>query len=161
MESQHFQSALHTIIKQNKIIRITEQDIVRLLCRDAYTTFETAFDEQHSNIVLVNLSHSDYGDVFASYSLSSDNQYELKHAFDEANIMMQGVILYAEVFTLKPQDSTGIAAVSIERETAEKIGKALDKTEKDYYKKNLVHLDYYELIDEARKLNIDTYSNEN
>jgi hypothetical protein len=139
-----------TIVGNSKIIHLNEQDVVRLLCRDAYTKFESAFDNQHANMIFVNLSHSDYGDIFAAYSITSDKKYELKNAFDAAKKMTQGVVLYTEVFTVRPQDSIGIAAVSLERQTAEIIGKTLDKIEKDYYKDNLVNLDYYELIDRAR-----------
>jgi len=145
---------INTILRDSKIIDINERDVIRLLCRDAYTTFETAFDKQRANMALVNLSHSDYGDIFAAYSLSSDKQYELKHAFDDAKRMTQGVVLYTEVFTIRPQDSTGIAAIALERQIAEDIGKSLDKIDKDYYKANLVHMDYYQLIDEARRMKI-------
>ena len=68
---------IQSLSADHRIIRINEKDVITLLCKDAFTRFEEAFDEQKAQIALVDLSHSNYGDIFAAYSIRFDEKYDL------------------------------------------------------------------------------------
>ena len=62
------------------------------------------------------------------------------------------MILYTEVLTLNPKETSGIVAITLERKKAKYLGERLDKIEKDYYRENRVHLDYFQLMDEGHAI---------
>jgi hypothetical protein len=143
------------IFSNDRTIRIDKNGLIRLLCRDAFTTFENAFERQGAYIALIDLSHSEFGDIFAAYSMRLVDKFDLKSALEEALQLARNrkkaVILYTEVFALVPQNNPCIAATAIGRDYAEDLGRSLDKIEKDYYNQNKRRLDYFELIDKAQR----------
>jgi hypothetical protein len=156
MNRSYIGEELQKVLEENKIVRANETGLVALGCRDAFTKFEEAFDEQKADMALVDLSHSQYGDILAANSLDLGSDSSLESAFASGcDILADGkkaVILYSEVLTPNPHDSSGTAAVAVNREKAENLGRKLDKLEKDNYNEFRVHLNYFELIQAANRM---------
>jgi hypothetical protein len=64
-------------------------------------------------------------------------------------------MVYTEIFTSQPTNDPDIAAIALERGYAENIGKRVDKLDKDYYNREHSHLDYFQLIERARSIDLD------
>ena len=130
---------------------------MRLLSRDAFKAgvITRAFDKQETDIVIINMSHSEFGDIFAQYILGVNKEnYELYFAFDYAkklvNERKKAIILYTEITS--HFGSYRLGAIASEREKFEQLGSELDKKEKEC-KIDVKTQDYYYLIiNEARKL---------
>jgi hypothetical protein len=99
---------------------VSELGVTRLLCKDAFLRFEEAFDKQEPQIALVDLSHIQYGDIFARYLVGTGRAYHLKTSFEKAKEMVRqkqkSVILYTEVFTIRPYEVGGITVATQFRE---------------------------------------------
>ena len=53
--------------RSTKSVVVYERAIQCLLCRDAYSKLEEAFDKQNCNIALINLTRSQYGHLLDLY----------------------------------------------------------------------------------------------
>jgi hypothetical protein len=90
-------------------IGLNKEICLRLLARDPVKAgaLSTAFSHHGTDIAIVGLSHSEFGDIFAAHvfenNLRSDNQenYEFGSAFKDAvklvNQGKKGIILFSEV----------------------------------------------------------------
>jgi hypothetical protein len=145
-------------------IGLNKEICLRLLARDAVkaAALSTAFNHQGTDIAVVSLSHSEFGDIFAAHvyenSLRSYNleNYEFGSAFKDAvklvNQGKKGVILYSEVVTgYQPYT---IGAIASEKETVEKLGSELEKKEKDNKIDSKAPNYYYLIVEEARKMEL-------
>lgn len=71
---------------EDSTIHLDEPVCLRLLSRDAFKSgsLDCAFDEQDTDIAVINLSHSEFGDLFAAYVYALDNDYGFDAAFRNA-----------------------------------------------------------------------------
>jgi hypothetical protein len=143
-------------------IGLNKEICLRILARDAVKAgaLSTAFNHQGTDIAIVSLSHSEFGDIFAAHvfenNLRSDDQenYEFGSAFKDAvklvNQGKKGVILYSEVITGYCQYTIG--AIASEKETVEQSGSELEKKEKDTHIDSKAPNYYYRIVEEARTM---------
>lgn len=131
---------------------------LKLLSKDVFEAgrLETAFEHQGTDIAIMNLSHSQFGSLFASYSYGLDNlNFELSDALVEAINTIRSkdkaVILYSEQISLEQPYS--ICAIVSNKSKVEDYGSKLDKIEKDRKIDTKSTEGYYQLLDEARRLN--------
>lgn len=113
-----------------------------------------AFDEQETDTA-INLSHSEFGDLFAAYVFALDKGYELNTAFRDAIKLTRAgkkaVILYSEVMSMdKPYR---LDAISSDKEIVYTLEAKLDKKEKEVNINEGTTNYYFRIIDEARQLN--------
>lgn len=108
---------------------------LKLLCKDIFESgrLEEAFEYQDTDIAVMNLSHSQFGALLASYAYSIDNlNLELSQAFEEATKLARSnekaVIIYSEQVFLKQPYS--ICAIASDKNRVEDYGSRLDKIEK-------------------------------
>jgi hypothetical protein len=143
-------------------IGLNKEICLRLLARDAVKAgaLSTAFNRQGTDIAVVNLSHGEFGDIFAAHvyenNLRSANRenYEFGSASKDAvklvNQGQKGVIFYSEVMT--GFDSYTIGAITSEKETVEQLGSELEKKEKDTKIDSKTPGYHYRIVEEARKM---------
>jgi hypothetical protein len=147
---------LDKLLAEDKTVRVNKPGLVALVCRDAFSQFTQAFENQGADIVLVDLTHSQFGDILSASALESGIDFTLETAFDTGTqLLAKGekvVIIYSEIFTTAPQNVLPIASVVDDRDHAEQIGRKLDKLEKDHYKKNGKFLSYFEVIQAANSI---------
>lgn len=128
----------------DKSVRLNEKGIISLLCRDAFSLLDNAFDNQNTHIALVNLSQSEYGLLLAMHSLLNNRNFELKKAVSDAlklsNEEKEAVVLYVE----NSGSTTGYFGITLERITIEEIGQSLDNIENKLRKSGKT-LDYYDV----------------
>jgi hypothetical protein len=121
-------------------IGLNKEICLRLLaCAVKAGALSTAFNYQGTYIAVVNLSHSEFGDIFAAHvyenKLSDTREnYELGSALKDAvklvNQGKKGVILYSEVITeYHPNTIGGIAS---EKETVEQLGVRIREKREGY-----------------------------
>ena len=136
---------------------------LRLLARDAVKgALSTAFNHQGTDIAVVSLSHSEFGDIFAAHVYENNlrrynlENYEFGSGFKDAvklvNRGKKGVILYSEVVT--GHQPYTIGAIASEKETVEKLGSELEEKEKDNKIDSKAPNYYYRIIEEARKMEL-------
>lgn len=118
-------------VKEDLMIHLDEAICLKLLSRDAFKsgTLDEAFEEQKTDIAVINLSHSEFGDLFAAFVYTENNGYEFDAAVDNAiKLVKEGkkaVILYSEVISNdKPYR---ISAISTDKETVHSLGAKLNK----------------------------------
>jgi hypothetical protein len=135
---------------------LDESLCLRLLSRDAFKsgTIDEAFDRQNTDIAVINLSHSEFGDLFAAYVYTINKGYQFDSAFENAVKLIQqnkkAVILYSEIITM---DKTyRIGALCSEKETVMALGSELEKREKDAGIDESKPNYYFRIIEEARRL---------
>jgi hypothetical protein len=145
-------------IKENMAIQLDESICLRLLSRDAFKsgTFSKAFEEQKTDIALINMSHSEFGDLFAAFVYIENKGYEFEVAVNYATKLVKegkkAVILYSEVISNnKPYR---IGAISTDKETVYSLGAKLDKKEKDVGINERDPNYYFRIINEARQLKL-------
>jgi hypothetical protein len=135
-----------------KSVQLNEIGIFSLLCRDAFSLLEVAFDKQNAHIALINLSHSEYGPILAMHSLVNDKKFELKKAVDDAlNLGGEGkkaVFLYVQ----SSGGTTEYFAITLERKIVDDIGRGLDKIE-SIFKNSGSPIDYYDVAYIAQNAN--------
>jgi hypothetical protein len=135
-----------------KSAKLTEKGIFSLLCRDSFPLLERAFNEQSTNIALVNLSHSEYGLILAAHSYANERKFDLKKALESALARSRNgedaVVLIVE--------SSGGASeyfgLTLPRKTIEAIGSPLDEIE-NIVKKMGKPIDFYDLAQIAEDPN--------
>ena len=131
-----------------------ESICLRLLSRDGFKsgTLDRDFDEQETDIAVINLSHSEFGDLFAAYVYTLDKGYDFDAAFrDAVNLTRSGkkaVILYSEVISIDKPNRLGV--ISSDKETIYALGAKLDKREKEVNIKEGTTNYYFRVIEEAR-----------
>ncbi len=59
---------IQKVMNDEKIVRLSRTSLIALACKDAFTKFEEALDDQGADIALIDLSHSQYGDLLAACS---------------------------------------------------------------------------------------------
>ena len=145
-------------IKEDMAIQLDESICLRLLSRDAFKsgTFSKAFEEQKTDIALINMSHSEFGDLFAAFVYIKNKGYEFDVAVNYATKLVKegkkAVILYSEVISNnKPYR---IGAISTDKETVYSLGAKLDKKEKDVGINERDPNYYFRIINEARQLKL-------
>lgn len=144
-------------IHEDLTIHLDESICLLLLSRDAFKsgTLDRAFDEQETDIAVINLSHSEFGDLFAAYVYALDNGYEfdavLRDAVNLTRVGKKAVILYSEVMSMDKPYRLG--AISSDKETVYTLGAKLDKKEKEVNIKEGTANYYFQIIEEARQLN--------
>ena len=142
-------------------IGLNKEICLRLLARDTVkaSALSTAFNHQGTDIAVLSLSHSEFGDIFAAHvyenKLSDTREnYEFGSAFKDAvklvNQGKKGVILYSEVIT--GYHPYTIGAIASEKETIEQLGLELEKKEKDTKIDSKSPNYYYRIVEEARKM---------
>lgn len=104
----------------------------------------------------MNLSHSQFGSLFAAYAYGLDNiSFELPEVFEKAEkiarLKQKSVILYSE--QISPEQSYSICAIVSDKYKIEYYGSRLDRIEKAQKIDAKTTEGYYRLIDEARRLN--------
>lgn len=136
----------------DKSVKLNKKGIISLLCRDASSLLEDAFDNQNMNIALINLSHSEYVLLLAMHSLINNRNFELKKALSDAlrlsDQKKEAVVLYVE-------SSGGITeyfGLTLEREIVERIGLGLDRIE-NILRKSGKSFDYYDVAYLAQNAN--------
>jgi hypothetical protein len=145
-------------INEDLIIHLDESTCLQLLSRDAFKsgTLDRAFDEQETDIAVINLSHSEFGDLFAAYVYASNKGYDFDVAFMEAVKLAragkEAVILYSEVISMDKPYRLG--AISSDKETVYSLGAKLDKKEKEVNIKEGTTDYYFRIIEEARRLDV-------
>jgi hypothetical protein len=103
----------------------------------------------------MNVSHSQFGVLFAGYAYGLDNlNLGLSEAFEQAIKMARSkekaVVIYSEQVSYEQPYS--ICAIVSDKHTVENYGSKLDKIQKDLKINTETTDGYYRLIDEARKL---------
>jgi hypothetical protein len=139
-------------------ISLDESTCMKLLSRDAYQSgiLVNAFDDQNADIAVINLSHSQYGVLFAMYAYGINNKtFEVGTAINEAltNAKMHNkdmAVLYCE--QVSPHQPYSICAVTIDRDQIEKYGFTLYKLEKEYNIDTSNVIGYNRLIEEAKRM---------
>jgi hypothetical protein len=113
-------------VNEDLTIYLDESICLRLLSRDAFKsgTLDRAFDEQETDIAVINLSHSEFGDLFAAYVYALDKGYEFDAVFRDAVKLTKAgkkaVILYSEVISMDKPYRLG--AISSDKETVYALG---------------------------------------
>jgi hypothetical protein len=129
-----------------------------LLSRDAYKagTLRTAFDKQETNIALINLYHSEFGDLFAAsvYGSNNETDYQLQVAFNQAISLVKrkkrAVILYSEMVSNdKPYR---LCAITADKDTVDMYGSQLELKEKETNISERIPNYYNLIIEEAKKM---------
>jgi hypothetical protein len=145
-------------VKEDLVVYLDEPICLRLLSRDAFKsgTLDEAFQKQKTDIALINLSHSEFGDLFASFVYIENKGYEFSIAVDNAlKLVKEGkkaVIFYSEVISNdKPYR---IGALSTDKDTVYTIGTNLDRKEKDAKINERTTSYYFMIIKEARQLKL-------
>jgi hypothetical protein len=110
-------------------IEIPTSALLGLLCKEAYPQIVRAFDDQSANIVMVNLTMTEYG-ILLSTELTGIGD-RLDKSLNQAihmteELHKQVVILYSKA----RGQLTDIYSVLLEREEMEMIGANIDKIEK-------------------------------
>ena len=143
-------------VEEDIIIQLDESICLSLLSRDAFKsgTLSKAFEEQKTDIALINMSHSEFGDLFAAFVYTEYKGYEFDAAVDNAlKLVKEGrkaVLLYSEIISKdKPYR---ICAISTDKETVHSIGAKLDRKEKDAKINERTPDYYFKIINEARQL---------
>ena len=89
------------------------------MCAFKSGTIDEAFEEQNTDIVVINLSHSTFGDLFAAYVYTINKGYEFDSDFESAiQLVHEGkksMILYSEVISM--DKAYRIGAIYSEKET--------------------------------------------
>jgi hypothetical protein len=141
----------------NPTISLDKITCLKLLSKDVFESgrLEEAFDYQQTDIAIMNLSHSQFGALFAAYAFGLNNlNLKLSEAFEEAIKMARAkekaVILYSEQVSIEQPYS--ICAIVSDKYKIDDYGSRLDKIEKDLKIDTKTTDGYYRLIDEARKL---------
>jgi hypothetical protein len=140
------------------MIQLDKTICLKLLSKDVFEAgrLENAFEHQGTDIAIMNLSHSQFGSLFASYAFGLDNlNFELSEALGEAIYTVRSkdkaVILYSEQISMEQPYS--ICAIVSTKSKVEDYGSRLDKVEKAEKIDTRRTEGYYRLIDGARKLN--------
>jgi len=103
----------------------------------------------------MNVSHSQFGDLFATYAYGLSNlNLTLREAFEEAIKMVRSkdkaVVIYSEQVSYEQQYS--ICGIASDKSAIEYYGSRLDKIQRDLNINTATTDGYYRLIEEARKL---------
>jgi hypothetical protein len=145
-------------VNEDIIIQLDESLCLMLLSRDAVKsrTLSKAFEDQKTDIALINVSHSEFGDLFAAFVYIENKCYEFEVAVNNATKLVKegkkAVILYSEVISNdKPYR---IGAISTDKETVYSLGAKLDKTEKDTGINERTSNYYFRIINEARQIKL-------
>ena len=126
-----------------KEIRLSESVMLSLLCKEALPQIISAFDNQNADLVIVNLSINNYGQVFALGI--ADIGTKLLISIEQADKLMKEnkkpVIIYSIINGSHPESYS----IVLERKTIEHIGSNLDKIEKEYIKE-VKHTSFYSYL---------------
>jgi hypothetical protein len=121
----------------NPTILLDKMTCLKLLSKDVFEAgrLEEAFEYQDTDIAIMNVSHSQFGVLFAAYAYGLDNlNLNLSEAFREAIKIARSkdkaVVLYTEQLSYEQQYS--ICAIASDKNTIENYGSRLDKIEKDH-----------------------------
>lgn len=140
----------------NPSIPLNKSTCLKLISKDVFEAgrLDEAFERQETDIAIMNMTHSQFGDLFATHTYGEDNHgYELIDALDEAlnaAKLRKMVILYTEQFSMEKPHA--VCAISSDRETIKNYGSRLDKIQKDNEIDIQTTDGYFRLIDEARRL---------
>jgi hypothetical protein len=140
----------------NPSIPLDKSTCLKLVSKDVFEAgrLEEAFGHQNTDIAVKNVTHSQFGDLFAAHAYGDDNRgYELIDAFNEAISLARlrkMVILYSEQFSMEKPHA--VCAISSERDTIENFGSRLDKIQKDIGINTQTTDGYFRMIEEARGL---------
>lgn len=113
----------------SKTANISAATLAALVCRDAYTIVEDAFEKQGASIGLVDLTHSQYGPIFLQAveieNKDSGLDKAMRAAMDMVNAGKKSVVVYARASGSKPR----MAAIALDSETVADLGRSIDKIE--------------------------------
>jgi hypothetical protein len=142
----------------NPSIPLDEITCLKLLSKDVFESgsLERAFDDQGTNIAVMNVSHSQFGSLFAAYAYGLDNlNLGLPVAFVKAISMARTnkkvVLLYSEQVSEGQRYS--ICAIVCDKQRMQDYGSRLDKVAKNLKIDTKTTEGFYRLIEESRKLN--------
>jgi hypothetical protein len=139
-------------------IPLDQTTCLKLLSKDVYESgsIERAFEYQETDIAIINVTHSQFGDLFAMYAYGLDNSnLGLIDAFQEGikNVNQKKIVIfYSEQFSVEQPYS--ICAIASDKQAVENYGSRLDKIQKDFNINTAATDGYYRIIDEAYDNNI-------
>ena len=115
-----------------KDVRLSNNAIFSLLMKDGFAPLERTFDEQETDIAMVNLSLSPYGFMLStSLVVDSDFRVSVNTALDLARNNEKAVIFY----TFPRGSINGIYGVGFKRSIVDSIGGNLSRIDSDFYRK--------------------------
>jgi hypothetical protein len=126
----------------DKSVELSPKALLALLCKDGFPQIANAFDEQLAEIVVVNLTTTQYGFLLSTESTSLGNQFE--SSLNEAIRMVEDGKQVVIVYSKTRGDIIDIYSTALERGKIELIGANIDKIDK-IFKRNLKPLDFFDL----------------
>ncbi|MGH9965896.1 MAG: hypothetical protein ACRD8W_07310 [Nitrososphaeraceae archaeon] len=138
-------------------IPLDEITCLKLVSKDAFESgsLKRAFEDQGTDIAVMNMSHSQFGMLLAAHANGLDNtNFGLVEAFEKAIIRgrsgKKGVLLYSEQVSLEMPYS--VCAIVGDKERVEDYGSELDKIVKDLKIDTDTTEGFHKLVELARKL---------
>lgn len=108
---------------------LTNQAIFSLLMKDGFAPLQRTFDEQNTDIAMVNLSNSSYGFMMSTGLISDSNfSHTMATALNMVKNKEKAVIFY----TLPRGTINGISAVCFKRSIVDKIGGGLSRIDSQF-----------------------------
>jgi hypothetical protein len=110
---------------------LTNKTIFSLLMKDGFGPLERTFDEQNTDIAMVNLSISSYGFMLSTGLIAdTDFRFTMTAALEMAKNKEKVVIFY----TLPRGTISGIFAICFKRSIVDKIGGDLSRIDSEFYR---------------------------
>jgi hypothetical protein len=141
----------------NPAIQLDKMTCLKLVSKDVFESgrLAKAFEDQDTDIAFMNVSHSQFGSLFASHAYGLNNlNLTLQEAFEGAIKIARSndkaVVIYSEQVSYEQPYS--ICAIVSDKSMIEYYGSRLDKIQKDLKINTATTDGYYRLIEEARKL---------
>jgi hypothetical protein len=139
-------------------ISIDKATCIKLLSKDVFESrsLERAFEHQGTDIAVINMSHSQFGMLFAAHAFGLDNKdLGLSEALQLSLTLTRSgkkvVLLYSE--QVSEQEPYSIYAIACDKQRVEYYGSRLGKVARDLNIAISTTEGYFRLIEEARKLN--------
>jgi hypothetical protein len=119
------------VYKDPNEINMTNKVIFSLLMKDGFAPLQRAFDEQNSDIAMINLSLSSYGFMLSTGLIADSNfRFTIMTALNMVKNKEKAVIFY----TLPRGSINGIFAISFKRSVVDKIGGDLSRIDTQFYR---------------------------
>ena len=117
--------------KDSNDTNLTNKTIFSLLMKDGFGPLQSAFDEQNTDIAMVNLSISSYGFMLSTGLIAdTDFRFTMTAALEMAKNKEKVVIFY----TLPRGTISGIFAICFKRSIVDKIGEDLSRKDSQFYR---------------------------
>ena len=134
----------------------TAKTLLALLCKEGYPAIAAAFDEQQADIVMVNLTTSQYGPLLSTGLTTLGKDF--KEAFKEAVTLAENSTQVVLIYSKTRGEISEIYAACLKRDKIELVGSHVDKLDW-IFKRKEQPLDFYDLAELVNSLTTDDFKN--